>query len=57
MEVSEVMGDPKTIGLYMEIFINGGYPQMGGLWKIHLWMLLGYPYFRKPPYVSICLAT
>ena len=21
---------------YMEISINGGYPQMGGLWEIHL---------------------
>lgn len=29
-----------------------GYPKIGGLqWEIHPWMIWGYPYFRKPPYI------
>ena len=36
---------------------NGGFLSHGGtpiagwfiLWKIHKWMIWGYPYFRKPP--------
>ena len=37
--------------IQLEVSINGGYPQMDGLWwKILLKrMIWGYPYFRKPP--------
>ena len=35
--------------------INGGIPKAG--WVIvenpSTWMIWGYPYFRKPPYISI----
>ena len=35
------------------VSINGESPKMDGLeWKIPLhWIIWGYPYFRKPPYV------
>ena len=40
---------------YMEVSINGGTPKMM-VYKgksIYIWMIWGYPYFRKPPYMCI----
>ena len=45
--VSSAMGNPLSIG----DFLKWGYPKLDGLYGKILarWMILGYPYFRKPP--------